>query len=766
MNMISLNFTLYRFVCDKVTFSNIFAVDAESRRFPENSPFYCCWAIVPRQRAVSTVKAAEWSGCTPASYFKSHGNEIVLPFNNAVGTVDIEGDTNVITFNVRPYSNSNEPISVVAKGTLDPRPYVGRSNRNYAIKLRDVSGQTIGKLLFALEAREESGCVISTPLGIDGQPGVHTGLSNNLLNAVGVGASAGNLALRNRNENGRNGYGTVDGGKVQYDKREPYAQRDNSSFSNSVTPQAGSLEGMPMQAFNCLRAPTSTSATTECDPHSYVKLDLCIERIVVKDDSSGQENPVPLLLGANYYLKVRFGGGVSTTQSVECQDPRKITYKDHMTFIEDVCSNDRLRFSLWENGKQVAGFSLNPTKFRVDIGMQKEYAIPFRYYPTRQSAFLELTVQRMGEPSLEDVEKTIDSFRVMRGIPFGGMRFMDEQLQLGRSEGESSEHLNTKTIGTTSGHSTTNLSSHTPEKAVEKGQRPEKLCREECGKQHTPLRAEHSSPPVAAEKKDFGQPGHHQTKAKNGDRHDTHTNPAVTQLAPSERVGENITNSVNSSFIVKQVSPVRKDSSAKRHALLRRMTEEEVVPASAMRQYPGNDAPTSMKTVVRSMETTRSASPLRVTGAPRGDQRPRKLEDEYQSLTGGSKLLSMEDASQPRRNSPSTSPDQRVPDNAIDRERLVDSLLHRMNGRPGMNTTLMEEWMEWRHTCLSSRSSRSGSEGSAFCREDSVASLEIRSHAVSPRPTKSLSHAADMRPYTPVITRRAASDGRPPIPGR
>nr|CCC93984.1 conserved hypothetical protein [Trypanosoma congolense IL3000] len=758
MTLISLNFTLYRFVCDKVTFSDLFAVDAESRRFPDNSPFYCCWAIVPRQRAVTTVRAAEWSGCTPASYFRSHGNEIVLTLNNATGNIDIEGSGNVITFNVRPYSNSNEPISVVAKGTLDPRPYAGKPSKNYAIKLRDVSGRTIGKLLFALEVREDMKYVMGTPLRMRELSGASVESLNNVQIASGslTAVEGGTGCYKAQGNNS-----VIDDKNRGYrSRKEPYPRQEDWPIITEAS-NSDVLEGMPAHVFNSLRAPNSTSAVNEHASHKYVRLDLWIERIVVKGEVDGQDNPVPFLVGAAYHLKVRFGGGVSTTRHVECGDPNKLVYKDHMTFIEDVCSTDKLRFSLWENSKQVAGFSLRPSKFRVDVGMQKDYAIPFRYYPTRQSALLELSVQRTGEQGIDDLGGLLDSLQGAQGTPYGGLKYLDEQINPRKPGGRGaagSNELESSAVDVVAAPSLSRCNPNTVDLERHVTQQPD------------------AKNPVAPPARASGMKGNYEGLSRESDPQEKQKGaknglsamPPSSEVrqAPTHKGANTLSKATRPLASGSQSTPIGLISSAKHHSLLRRMTSEETVSATAIRQYPGNEPPLSNKNILRSIETQRSASPLHGSNGSEGDAANRRAAGENGPLNGPVGLQGNEEVSHRLRVPLASSASKRGANEPDERERMADALLQRMNCRPGMSTTLMEEWMEWRHTCLSARTSRSGSENDTYCRDDSIGSAELRSHAASPKPTRLLSEAADLRPFTPVFTCGSEAGGRPPIPQR
>lgn len=468
--MLALEFTLYRFVCDITTFTGLFAEDEEGRSIPDTASFTCCWSRVPRAKH-STLNPSHMKsqGNTANTFFKSLGTDMALTFSGAHTAVRLNGDAEVITFQVKPSEYTGGDIPVIAKGTLDPLPYFGKPKKNYAIKLRDALGQVIGKLLFALEVTEidddegepspapqttsqEETAVYSDTAGVKPPPPAATTTVVNTIapsraapppapvHAVAHSAQT-KPAPRAEAEAGSGGRSRADSHvsthsssantsgiiilgesskaamllvpaptlapPMQVQVRSSPPPRREEPHRQLSPPRPSTTAAADAHAASPLPIPPPSSSTSSPGVREEV-IDVKIERAAVKPSAINLDHPAPLLLGGEYHVKVRFGGYAFYTTAATCQNPKEVAFGAQQATVpitaaggsrNGASGEERLRFSLWENNKQVAGFSLDPAKFRVAPGVWKEYAIPFRYYPTQQASTLDVTVRRREAPA-------------------------------------------------------------------------------------------------------------------------------------------------------------------------------------------------------------------------------------------------------------------------------------------------------------------------------------------------------------------------------
>ncbi|KAH9577979.1 hypothetical protein LSM04_001575 [Trypanosoma melophagium] len=412
--MISLNFTLHRFVSDPIGFPAL----PDSER----TPFLCEWSPLPRSaHSHAHLHPHGQSGNTPSGFFAPSGDSMALALGSHSACVELDADKDVIVFAVRSAHNQKSQ-SALARGTLDPVPFLGRPFRSYAIKLRDAAGDVVGRLLFSMEAREGSLSREAMKDTATRGASVDThsvrrerGFTQDVPKSEGTEKSTKGNGNDHDDDNDGEIHKNINGNKNNDDNR-----------SNTNLKQSHRI--MPQKTKDILSASSPYSATTQCNSTETSKgRDRCenrasgnvtglasangikntdekdsecllidIERIVIKNEAIDLDNPAPLLLGGMYYAKVRYGKNSFCTPAVECRSPKEVIYSHRVSVTEVPNSGDKLRFSLWEDDRQVAGFSLEPSKFRVPVGGHKEYSIPFRYYPTQQASSLEVTVHRIN----------------------------------------------------------------------------------------------------------------------------------------------------------------------------------------------------------------------------------------------------------------------------------------------------------------------------------------------------------------------------------
>lgn len=367
-NSMQLDFVLYRFVCDISTFTSLFVEDAEGRYIPDTSAFRCSWVNIPRGKSTAPPPSSSpKAGSTDSIYFKSLGDDMALTFSTGQSSFSIDSDHDVLTFFIQPSLYEGGATPVIARGTLDPLPYFNKPRKNYAIKLRDGLGQVMGKLLFSLAvqqaeaedpsksqrsslARERSSLLRSSG-------DRHLAILANSPNADAVGRA---LPLV----------------KTASPPHESTALEGRSSSPSSKKPDL-TQRGVKL---------------------AVKHLDLKLEQVVVTADSIQLERPAPFLLGGEYYLKVRYGSYSFYSSCVMCRNPKVISFSLQQAGLTLPASatDEKIRFSLWEDNKQVAGFSLDPAKFHDRTpGVWREYAVPFRYHPTGQRASLDIAVRSL-----------------------------------------------------------------------------------------------------------------------------------------------------------------------------------------------------------------------------------------------------------------------------------------------------------------------------------------------------------------------------------
>ncbi|ORC85612.1 uncharacterized protein TM35_000342240 [Trypanosoma theileri] len=421
--MISLNFTLYRFVSDPAGFHNLPNLDS--------LPFLCEWAPLPRNahsHSHSQFYSRGRSGSTAPAVFAPAGDSMALGLSGHNASLELDPDTDVIAFVVRAV-HQHKPESVLARGTLDPVPFIGRPLKSYAIKLRDAAGDVVGRLLFSMEVREAY--QFERPVEVTAVSGTSVEANrlrkdrktiedivkneNKEKKSGGINGNSNGIGDNNTNSKENNDKDRINTNLDHITGSMPYKTKDISSKSPpySATTQCNSLETSPSRDNSQNRGSTnipgniSVNGVKKKDEKKSDRLLIDIERVIIKKEAINLDNPAPLLLGGMYYAKVRYGENTLCTPAVECRSPKEIVYSSRVSFEEIPDSGDKIRFSIWEDERQVAGFSLDPSKFRVTLGGHKEYSIPFRYYPTRQAASLEVTVHRVNSELKNDNDNDV-----------------------------------------------------------------------------------------------------------------------------------------------------------------------------------------------------------------------------------------------------------------------------------------------------------------------------------------------------------------------
>ncbi|GET93698.1 hypothetical protein, conserved [Leishmania tarentolae] len=405
--MMQVDFVLYRFVSGVPTFTGLFAEDAEGRHIPDVASFQCCWARTPRTKSSSSDTSALHcaDGATDNIYFKALGDDMALTLEKVTHELILNADQEVITFAIRPslYSGAGR-LPIVAKGALDPRPYFGKPMKNYAIKLRDAAGEVTGKLLFSLRAHEVdeeelrvrrrntsvSTTMMSPPRSSPDRSKMQTG--HDSLHNQWLKTPPRSSPDRSKMQTGH------DSLHNQWLKTPPRSEGLAQVHSHVLESQETLLHLRQDRSPQHPQSRGEGSQPSQHDTPILKVVDIQLERIMIKTESIDIDHPAPLLLGGDYSIKIRYGSYNYRTAQAVCCNPKEVVFHAQQTRItfQPAGSTEKLRLSLWEGKRQVAGFSLDPAKFKCDAGEWKEYAIPFRYHPTGQRAALDVRVCRVG----------------------------------------------------------------------------------------------------------------------------------------------------------------------------------------------------------------------------------------------------------------------------------------------------------------------------------------------------------------------------------
>ncbi|KAG5465185.1 hypothetical protein LSCM4_00638 [Leishmania orientalis] len=655
--MIQLDFVLYRFVCDVSTFTGLFAEDAEGRHIPDVAPFHCTWARTPRANPTPSGSLAPHrvDGATENTHFKALGTDMALTLSPTPHQLILDGERDVITFAIRPsqYSAAG-PLPLIAKGALDPTPYFDKPMKNYAIKLRDAAGEVTGKLLFSLRVHEVDEEERTTPNS-------HTLTSTAMRSSRSNSPSRGQTALQRNPSRDR---------LLKTPPRTEWRARQ------TVVVISGQ-EALSQRAHdaNTQRSPPRRHESPYSQDGSPVTqgVDIQLERVVVKTESIDLEHPAPLLLGGGYCLKIRYGSYTYSTARAVCCNPKELNYEGQQACITltPAGSTEKLRFSLWEDKRQVAGFSLDPVKFKPNLGEWKEYAIPFRYHPTGQRAALDVRVRRVENDSRRPVSDRKSSF-LPSAVP---------------------------TVSFAAGgvDATTVLRAAPPESTH--GAEASSKNAAQCAHAETPLRR---SP----------------LPKRHGGIFDT------SQEAPLPHARSS-------------ASSRRGDSSPPRFVMA---AAGKIAPLDA------NPTNTPLSNIHHFAEDTSQ----RVSGYRTAHAR------EPSVVHGGWERTPMRERPPPLTSNLADLPaDRRPPD---EHEKYIAEVLARLDRQqraPRQQTSLVEDWIGWRHEREQSRcnsvasvNQRSFSVGSVASRADSITSAVSR-RALEPRPTKSNANNSVMAPFTP-----------------
>ncbi|CCW70016.1 unnamed protein product [Phytomonas sp. Hart1] len=345
--MLALKFTMHRFSCSATTLASLFEPDSRGRFIPETSSFECVWTRVPRagHRGVNPLHIKQ-EGTTTKSYFKPSGSDMVLDFSQD-STVLYVSDSDVVMFQLRPLEYQLGGIPVLAKGTLNPVLYMDKPGKNYLISMRDASDQVLGTLSIFLKVEIDKG-------------------SNEINSLI----------------------------THHYDYQHLPQLLDGNS-SAVVNPDLSHLNKLPYDASidssRCQLMEKSDEGKME-----QQGLELTLEYVRLDPDSANNGNASPFLQRAEYYLKVQYSTIAYTTTPVLCGTHSEINFLRQTVYLMSLYrDSEKLRFSLWENNRQISGFSIDLTKLRVEADRPTEYTVPFRYHPTQQTVVLGFSVRKV-----------------------------------------------------------------------------------------------------------------------------------------------------------------------------------------------------------------------------------------------------------------------------------------------------------------------------------------------------------------------------------
>lgn len=468
--MLSVSFTVYRFVCDTGVFTGLFSEDEEGRRIPDTASFCCCWSVVPRaaQGQFNPADLREPNGVSAHVYFKPHHEDMTLTFACAA-QMRLPAADAVLSFQLRPSEYDGGEIPVVANGMVDPQHYLGKPKKNYAVKLRDASSQVIGKLLFSLhvEPEEEADGVDaaaprSAPAPAPPQPPATTTVPAFAAKPVyppfGAGPSLGvgpDYAQRqalspSRTSNSLRGASLPDDGYPSFrNTPAPRSPNDGEGAAvyrpipqRTVTAPAsprnddrsgargreGSGAAAAARAEDSIPLKSTPVATPEVGGNREA-LELVVEKLSFLESIAAKRNsktkaerqrtgaglpprqhqpqqqpqsqPQPssvLFPRGSYVLRVREGPSVSSTAlaRTSADGPEVLFHSERFRLPMSSGgsgSDRRLRFGLWQDNRQAAGFSVEMGKLNLKPDTWKAYTIPFRHRLLDKTAALNVSVR-------------------------------------------------------------------------------------------------------------------------------------------------------------------------------------------------------------------------------------------------------------------------------------------------------------------------------------------------------------------------------------
>ncbi|CCW63275.1 unnamed protein product [Phytomonas sp. EM1] len=363
--MLSLSFTMHRFLCSAMTFASLFEPDSRGHSIPETASFECVWARVPRasHRELNSVHIKQEGG-TSKSYFKVSGSDMVLYFSGDPVILSV-AVSDVIMFQLRPSVFGANSAPVLAKGTIDPTLYTEKPRTSYLISLRDALEEVLGTLSLSLKVNIDSGSRVTDSHSTRN----HDSQYPHPLQLM----SSPELLERD----------------LSHRNRMPYTTSIASSRGQLI--EYRNDEGRMDQQV----------------------LELVLEHVKLDSDSADAARVLPFVPKAEYNMKVQYGGITYTTSRVVCDTPKEVNFLKQKIYITMLPSGSRekLRFSLWENGRQVSGFSVDLMKLRADAGLSTEYTVPFRHHPTQRSVALGLSVRKTGAIGVQASQSSMTPLR-------------------------------------------------------------------------------------------------------------------------------------------------------------------------------------------------------------------------------------------------------------------------------------------------------------------------------------------------------------------
>eukprot|EP00796_Vickermania_ingenoplastis_P006712 gene6712-4809_t len=344
--------------------------------------------------------------------FRSVGEERSLCFYHKQFSIIVERHEKLVVA-LKP--DRCDASVAVAHGTLDPYSFLDRPKKDYSMKLRDTQGHRVGHLFFSLEVGPY------TPRAPHGGPLFFPSAERQRGSQLDRGPSATRRHDGDRSTKQSNGNLPLkrNAGPAPVPERE-------TCHATSRSPR----RHPPRSAERTRSAPRAASPSTRNGKRRRLKFGIILERFHVPPSSLSHHAPPPLSLGEAYQLQLRYGSSIVETPHVRCVTPNAVSLKNFTAELDmptesspreglpcRVDARSPLRFALWMGRTQVASFTLNPSKFRVRVGEEKAYTVPFHYWPTEHLASLEVRVFLYVKRRIEEPQREATSQPVARRTP-------------------------------------------------------------------------------------------------------------------------------------------------------------------------------------------------------------------------------------------------------------------------------------------------------------------------------------------------------------
>lgn len=409
---LSVEVELHHFLCTAADMKEVDAFRALHGIGSASWEFRCCIYIID---AFSSTKPSQAlpAGATQYIEFSKIEEEMGLYFYHKSCPLSVLKGRQKLLFLIEPAPSRGERESnmILAQGILDVKAFLSLPRKHYSMKLRNANGTRVGALFFSLEVGNCSNLRKTRDPEYPVRSSSYSGSR--------VGGGAGSSTPRRASSYTR---ALSVPGKREQDKppKVSSSSRSNTGGERGKNHDSGRERRLLERSNSC--APPTTRPQRYESPRSHARLrsssppsggklrfGIILERFYIERSERPSHAPPPLSLGEFYQVQLRYASHIWETLSSKCVFPSEFPLKDYTVEFDMMVSQTAaslparilpegsMRFALWRGKDQVASFALNPAKFRVRVGEEKPYMIPFHYHPTGQEATMDVRVFLYGK---------------------------------------------------------------------------------------------------------------------------------------------------------------------------------------------------------------------------------------------------------------------------------------------------------------------------------------------------------------------------------